>query len=308
MINRTIIRQKVVQLMYAYYQNGSRNLDVAEKELLTSLSKSYELYHNLLLLMVKLTRVAAEDVEQQEELNRLTHRDLPVSYRFANNAFAVQLSDNKQLNEYFEHRQCVWDAEPSYVKTLYEDIKKSDIYKDYMDTPSTDYESDREVWRKIYKNVIMPDEGMDSLLEEQSLYWNDDREIIDTFVLKTIKKFAKETGPNQELLPGFKDDDDREFAVRLFRHAIMNDEYYRSLITRNIQNWEFDRMAFMDVIIMQVAIAEILSFPQIPLSVSINEYVEIAKVYSTPKSFGYVNGILDGVTRTLIEDGKLLKR
>jgi N utilization substance protein B len=307
MINRTIIRQKVVQLMYAYYQNGERNLDSAEKELLKSLSKAYELYHQLLLLIVALTRYAEDSADRQEELNRVAHKDETVSRRFVENSLARQLNDNRQLNEFREHHEMIWADESAYVKSLFDEICQSDYYKEYMEAPAVDYEADRELWRLIYKNIVMKDERIDAILEERSLYWNDDREIIDTFVIKTIKRFAANSTPKQELLPEFKDDEDRDFAVRLLRRSILNDEYYRSLIGQYVQNWEFERLAFMDVIIMQVAIAEILSFPQIPISVSINEYVEIAKVYSTPKSYGYVNGILDTVTRILKEEGKLLK-
>ena len=148
---------------------------------------------------------------------------------------------------------------------------------------------------------------MDSLLEDQSLYWNDDKEIVDTFVLKTIKRFDEKNGANQELLPEFKDDEDREFARRLFRRTILNCDYYRHLISENIRNWDLDRVAFMDVIIMQCALAKILSFPNIPISVSLNEYVDIAKLYSTAKSGSFVNGTLDGIVNQLKKDGKLSK-
>ncbi|MDE7117902.1 MAG: transcription antitermination factor NusB, partial [Bacteroidaceae bacterium] len=187
------------------------------------------------------------------------------------------------------------------------DIVQSDIYADYMKMEKVTYDDDREVWRKIYKNIIMKDERIDDILEEQSLYWNDDREVVDTFVLKTIKRFTPERGAHQELVPEYKDIEDQEFATRLFRRAILNDEYYRDLIGKCIKNWEFNRLAYMDVIIMQIAIAELLSFPQIPVSVTINEYVEIAKWYSTPKSGGYVNGIIDSVAKMLKSENLLMK-
>ena len=145
------------------------------------------------------------------------------------------------------------------------------------------------------------------MLEDQSLYWNDDKEIVDTFVLKTIKRFEEKNGANQELLPEFKDEEDQEFARRLFRRAILNCDYYRHLISENTRNWDLDRVAFMDVVIMQCALAEILSFPNIPVSVSLNEYVDIAKVYSTVKSGSFVNGTLDGIVNQLKKEGKLTK-
>ena len=183
----------------------------------------------------------------------------------------------------------------------------SDIYKEYMASSDKSYEVDRELWRKLYKAFVFNNEELDVLLEDQSLYWNDDKEIVDTFVLKTIKRFEAKNGANQTLLPEFKDEEDQEFARRLFRRAILNCDYYRHLISENTRNWDLDRVAFMDVIIMQCALAEILSFPNIPVSVSLNEYVEIAKVYSTIKSGSFVNGTLDGIVNQLKKEGKLAK-
>ena len=163
------------------------------------------------------------------------------------------------------------------------------------------------MWRKIYKKIIFNNAELDQVLEDQSLYWNDDKEIVDTFVLKTIKRFEESNGAKQELLPEFKDEEDKDFARRLFRRAILNADYYRHLISENTRNWDLDRVAFMDVIIMQIALAEILSFPNIPVSVSLNEYIEIAKVYSTPKSGNFINGTLDGIVKLLQKENKLTK-
>ena len=186
-------------------------------------------------------------------------------------------------------------------------VSGTDIYKDYMASDDDSYEADRELWRKLYKTYIFNNDSLDQVLEDQSLYWNDDKEIVDTFVLKTIKRFDEKKGANQELLPEFKDDEDQEFARRLFRRTILNSDYYRHLISENTKNWDLDRIAFMDIIIMQTALAEILSFPNIPVSVSLNEYVEIAKLYSTSKSGSFINGTLDGIVNQLKKEGKLTK-
>lgn len=307
MINRSLIRLKIVQLMYAYYQNNDKSIDTAEKELLFSLSKAYDLYNYMLLLMVSVSRHAYKQVEEKEKMNKIGHIDEMVSHRFADNQFTAQLEANKQLQEFVETKKKSWNNDIDYIKKLYADILQSEYYQEYMQMEEVTYADDREVWRKIYKNIIMKDERIDDILEEQSLYWNDDRDIVDTFVLKTIKKFSPENGANQELVPEYRDMEDQEYAIRLFRRTIINDEYYRSLIGRCVKNWEFNRLAYMDVIIMQIAIAELLSFPQIPISVTINEYVEIAKWYSTPKSSGYVNGIIDSVAKMLKKENKLTK-
>lgn len=293
--------------MYAYYQNSGKSIDTAEKELLFSLSKAYDLYNYMLLLMVSVSRYAYKQVEEKEEINKVGHIDEVVSHRFADNQFTAQLEANKQLQEFVDTKKKSWNNDIDYIKKLYSDIIQSEYYQEYMAMDNVTYADDREVWRKIYKNIIMKDERIDDILEEQSLYWNDDREIIDTFVLKTIKKFDPANGANQELVPEYKDMEDQEFAIRLFRRTIMNDEYYRSLIGKSVKNWEFNRLAYMDVVIMQIAIAELLSFPQIPISVTINEYVEIAKWYSTPKSSGYVNGIIDSIAKMLKKENKLTK-
>ena len=307
MINRTLIRLKIVQLVYSYYQNGGKNIDTAEKELLFSLSKAYDLYNYLLMLIIAVTRFAEEQVERQERNNKISHSDQVVNRRFVENKFVQQLELNKQLIDFKETQKKSWDNDKDYIKSLYNKIVTSDFYKDYMSAEENDYIADREVWRKIYKNIIMKDEDIDGILEEQSLYWNDDKEVVDTFVLKTIKRFEEKNGAEQELMPEYKDEEDREFAIRLFRRAILNDDDYRSLINQNVKNWEFNRLAFMDVIIMQIALAEILSFPAIPVSVTINEFVEIAKYYSTAKSGGYINGIIDSIVKKLRAENKLLK-
>jgi N utilization substance protein B len=186
-------------------------------------------------------------------------------------------------------------------------IEASAIYKEYMDSDEKSYEEDREVWRKIYKTILQFNEDIDGALEEMSLYWNDDKEIVDTFVLKTIKRFDPANKTSQELLPEYKDEEDREFARRLFRATILNADSYQRYMSESSKNWNFSRLAYMDVVIMQIAIAEMMTFSNIPVSVTINEYVELAKLYSTPKSGGYINGMLDTIARHLISKGQLMK-
>ena len=170
-----------------------------------------------------------------------------------------------------------------------------------------EYNRDREVWRRIYKQFIQNNEDLDAFLEEKSLYWNDDKDIIDTFVLKTIKRFDPANKANQELLPEYKDMEDREFARKLFRATILNADEYQKYMGRISRNWDFSRLAYMDMVIMQIAIAELVNFPGIPATVTINEYVELSKIYSTPRSGGYVNGMLDAIARSLIETGVIMK-
>lgn len=307
MINRVLIRLKIIQIVYAYYQNGSKNLDSAEKELFFSLAKAYDLYNYLLMLMIALTNYAQKRIDVAKAKLAPTSDELAPNMKFVGNKFIAQLEVNKQLTEFINNQKKTWANDQELIKELYDKIVASDIYKEYMGSGDCSYEADRELWRKLYKALIFNNDSLDQVLEDQSLYWNDDKEIVDTFVLKTIKRFEEKNGSAQPLLPEFKDDEDQEFARRLFRRALLNSDYYRHLISDNTKNWDLDRVAFMDVVIMQCALAEILSFPNIPVSVSLNEYLEIAKLYSTPKSGGFINGTLDGIVNQLKKEGKLAK-
>ena len=307
MINREIIRIKIVQLTYAYYQNGNKNIDSAEKELFFSLSKAYDLYNYLLALMVAVANEAKRRLEIAEGKARREGTPQP-STRFAYNRFTLQLSENRQLSDFIGTQKHTWADEPEFVGKLYEQIEQSQIFKDYMADPVDNYATDRELWRKLYRTLIQDNDELDQLLEELSLYWNDDKEIVDTFVLKTIKRFDEQNGAKQELLPEYDSEEDRDYARKLFRASILNADEYQHYMSEASRNWDFSRLAYMDVVIMQIAIAEMMTFPSIPVSVSINEFVDIAKLYSTPKSGGYINGMLDAIARHLIKTGRLLKR
>lgn len=307
MINRDLIRIKVLQLTYAYYQNGNRNMDNAEKELLYSLSKAYALYNYLLALIPAITQ---EEQRRVEILTAKAEREATEapSLKFVNNKFAAQLEENKQLNTFLENQKQHWADDIETVRKLCNQIEQSTIYKDYMESTEDSYNADRELWRKIYRTLIQENEDLDLLLEEKSLYWNDDKEVVDTFVLKTIKRFDPANKANQELLPEYRDEEDRDFAIKLFRSSILNSETYQRYMRDTSRNWDFSRLAYMDVIIMQIAIAEMLNFPNIPIMVTINEYVDLAKLYSTPRSGNYINGMLDSIARYLIETSKLFKQ
>lgn len=306
MINRELIRIKVVQLTYAYYQNGSRNIDNAEKELLFSLSKAYDLYNYLLELIVAITREERHRVEVGMQRAEREGTEMP-SQKFAYNKFAVQLEENHMLGKFIEEQKLTWNDDIEFIRKMCDQIEQSAVYQEYMADPADEYEADREIWRKLYKQLVQENVELDDLLEEKNLYWNDDKEIVDTFVLKTIKRFDPKNKAGQELLPEYKDKEDLDFASKLFRATILNADTYQRYMSETSRNWDFSRLAYMDVVIMQIAIAEMLTFPNIPVSVTINEYVELAKAYSTYKSGSYINGMLDGIARYLIQTKKMLK-
>lgn len=306
MINRKLIRVKIVQLTYAYYQNGHHNMDTAEKELLFSLSKAYDLYNYLLGLIVAITQEERRRVDIATRRAEREGTETP-SQRFAFNKFATQLEENKQLNLFMEDKKMSWENDVEAVRKLCDQIDQSPLCQEYMMSDAEDYETDRELWRRIYRTLIQGNEDLDAILEEKSLYWNDDKEIVDTFVLKTIKRFDPANKADQELLPEYDDTEDREYALKLFRSTILNADTYQRYMSETSRNWNFSRLAYMDVVLMQIAIAEMLTFPNIPISVTINEYVDLAKLYSTPKSGGYINGMLDAIARHLVDTGRLLK-
>lgn len=306
MINRKLIRVKIVQLTYAYYQNGHHIMDTAEKELLFSLSKAYDLYNYLLGLIVAITQEERRRVDIATRRAEREGTETP-SQRFAFNKFATQLEENKQLNLFMEDKKMSWENDVEAVRKLCDQIEQSPLYQEYMMSDAEDYETDRELWRRIYRTLIQGNEDLDAILEEKSLYWNDDKEIVDTFVLKTIKRFDPANKADQELLPEYDDTEDREYALKLFRSTILNADTYQRYMSETSRNWNFSRLAYMDVVLMQIAIAEMLTFPNIPISVTINEYVDLAKLYSTPKSGGYINGMLDAIARHLVDTGRLLK-
>lgn len=307
MINRVLIRLKIVQIIYAYYKNSGKTLKATEDEVFFSLSKAYDLYNYMLLLIVGITHYAADRISFLSMKIRPTESDRNPNLKFVNNRFALQLENNEQLKKFAEKSKLNWVENSDLLRRMLDKIEESDIYKEYMAAETSSYEEDKELWRKLYKAFVFDNEELDSLLEEQSLYWNDDKSIVDSFVLKTIKRFEEKNGAAQQLLPEYKDVADMEFARKLFRNAIGNAEQYREMMSSSSKNWDMSRLAFMDVVIMQVALAEIMTFDDIPLSVTLNEYVEIAKHYSTVKSGSFVNGMLDTITKKLRQENKINK-
>ena len=307
MINRELIRLKLVQVLYSYIQKGTYRPDVAEKELLLSLDKAYDLYNYLLLLMVEVGRMSVRMLEMHQNRSNKLNDGVKWSRKFAENRFILQLESNRQLRAYCDEQALSWADQEDFVRSLYNKVEESEYYKQYMASETNSYEEDREIWRLIYRHFICNNEELANILEDINVYWNDDKTIVDTFVLKTINRFTEESTAGEPLMPEYKSDADRDFATKLLYRAIVGQEYYYELIAATTRKWEINRIALMDRIILQLGLAEITSFPNIPISVSINEYVEIAKMYSTPKSGKYINATLDTIAKRLIEEKKLVK-
>jgi len=306
MINRILIRIKVLQIVYAYCQKNDA-LNGAEKELTRSLQKSHDLYHSLLLLITVLTNTEQKRIDSLKYKFLLREEDRRPNLRLANNRFSEQLRTNETLEKFVNRNGIFWiNDDHSFIRNLLNSILKSDFYKEYIDSDDT-YENDREFWRKVFKNIILENTELPDILEEKDIYWADDLDIIGTFVLKTIKRFDPKKGTKQELLPMFRDEEDHRFAVQLLHRSILEYEENAELISRQIKNWDLERIASIDLFIMQIALAEIKNFPSIPVNVSLNEYIDLARYYSTPKSGVFINGILDGIVAELKNERKLLK-
>ncbi len=308
MINREIIRLKVVQMTYAYYQNDGKTPNEAETELVFSLEKSYELYIMLLQLMVELKKVGDVKVDVVKSRADRLKTEAEVNERFIHNKFILQLERNKELAEKCEELGIDWSHEEKFIRGLYDKVIASEFCKKYMALATTTYEEDREFWRLLYRKFICGNVDLEQILEEKSLYWNDDRYTVDSFVMKTVKRMEEKDGEKAKLLAMYESDSDRLFASKLFRKTLLDEEFLRKLMAENSsEGWDFSRLALMDVIIMQVALAEVINFPDIPLDVTFNEYIDIAKVYSTPRSSAYINGMLDTIVKKLVAEKKVKK-
>ena len=306
MINRIIIRIKVLLAIYAYYQKKDRNITHAENELLHSLRKTYDLYHYLLLLIPALTHLEQKRLDKRKNRYLATEEEKNPDTRFINNRFSEKLSQNSQLLTFFNENGSIWMDEDVFLKNVLDKIISSDVYEEYLKSPDT-YESDKEFWCKIFKQYIYSNEELDELLEDKSIYWNDDLDIVGTFVLKTMKRFDASTSPEYVLLPMFKDEEDKQFAISLLRKSIIDEKKSKEMIDKHIKNWELDRIACIDLYIMEIAIAELLNFPSIPTNVTLNEYIDIAKYYSTAKSSVFINGTLDAIVNELKSKKLLFK-
>jgi N utilization substance protein B len=307
MISRRQLRIKALQTLYAYYKTGGEDIGRSEKELHFNIEKAYSLYQYLLLLVIDVVLYAESRIELARNKRIPTQEDLHPNTRFIDNRLIAQLRNNAHLLGYVGQNKLNWANYPELVREIYHNLIESEEYKNYMSSPDNGYAEDKRVVTFIYTHLVFPNESLDSILEEQSIYWNDDLEFITSMIVKTIKKYKEVDGPEKPLMQLYKNQEDREYVVRLFRLTILHREEYVAYIKSNTRNWDLDRIAFMDILIMQMAIAELVGFPSIPTKVTLNEYLEISKYYSTSKSNVFINGVLDKVVMQMKEEGKIVK-
>ena len=310
MINRVLIRTKVVQNLYSYMlTRPDCTLSTALKGLDACLDKTYELYHYLLRLPVELTHI--QDVRLDEARHKYlpTEEDLNPNMKFVNNRLVESLASDEQLQQFAQDHTVTWNDDPIFERLILDKVLKSDIYNDYMNSPEDSFEADSQLWQQLMKQVILPDENMSDAIEQRSLFWTeDDLDLLGQFVCKTFRRIAE--GDENAILPMFKDEEDSEFGRELFKAAVTMMPDSNTIIDELVQEsrWDCDRIVLMDRIIMCTALAELRTFDKIPISVTLNEYIELAKNFSTAGSGQFVNGILNNAVKLLRKEGKLLKR
>lgn len=309
MISRRILRIKVMQALYAYFKHdGALTINQAEKELLFSIQKSYELYHYLLLLPIEISNYAESRINISRNKKLPTHEDLNPNTRFIDNKLIHQIRINNQLLKFIETKKMSWVRSPELIKNLYNRLIDSKQYKDYMANNENSYVKDKALIVYLFSHIIPMQESLYSTLEEESIFWNDEIDFIIGIIIKTIKKFKEEDGEEKALMHLYKNQEDAEFAKNLFRKTILKRQEYKQLIEKFCQNWDIDRVAFMDFLLMEMAITEVIEFPSIPTKVSFNEYIELSKYYSTAKSNIFINGILDKTINYLKKENKIHKQ
>ena len=305
MFSRRLLRIKVLQILYGYHKVDGKTFVQAEKELMYSINKSYELYHYLMLLPVEVAAYARSRIEIARRKKIPTYEDLNPNTRFIENRMVRQLEKNPSLLKMARDKKLSWVEHPEIIRELYELISGSESYHNYMTDESAGYNEDKKFVIWVLNEVIFNFESLYLLLEDKNIFWVDDIDFIIRMIVKTLRKFSENRAG--QLMPMFKDKEDLEFTRKLLRKTIIHSQQNNKLIEESAKNWEFDRIAFTDILIMQMAITEVIEFQSIPVKVTMNEYIEISKVFSTQKSSQFINGILDNIVHQLRKENRITK-
>ncbi len=308
MISRRILRIKVMQALYAYFKhNGESSLKKSEQELLFSIEKAYDLYFYFFLLVLDIADYASSRIELAKTKKIPLQEDLHPNTKFVDNKVIAQLRSNTQFIRYLDAHKLSWINNPELIKDLHKQLINSSFYQKYMSDGDSSYKADLDFVCTLFSELFGQHDALYQALEEQSIYWNDEGEFILGINIKTIKKFREDQREKAKLMPLYKSSEDEDFPKKLIRKVILNHEEYEAIINKFSKNWDIDRIAFMDILLMQMAIAEVLEFSSIPVKVTLNEYLELAKFYSTSRSNIFINGILDKVFSNLKENKKINK-
>jgi len=307
-----MVRTRVVQTLFAYYQNSDKTVVTAHKELNKSFADTYDLYFMMLDFVNELTAYAQTQLEEQKARAKATHSDWTPNRRLVNNRLAQQLFDNRALRARMAEQHLAWDSGMHAVSDTYKRLVETDFYRAYMDAETCSYEDDKRLWRQIYQHLLAENAALEEALDEMEVVldktnWTTDADIVISYVIKTIKRFKADSTPETPLLEMFDSEDELRFAHDLIEKAIAGHDEYEQAINSHLKGWDADRIAGMDRIILEVALAEILGFEEIALTVSLNEYIELAKEYSGDKSYMFINGILTEILREMKYNGSFFK-
>ena len=308
MLNRRHIRVKVMQSIYAFGGGESDDLSKNEKFLLFSIDNMYNLYLLIVSLLIEVQKRAEADLQKKQNKHLATQEDKNPNRKFVNNELLVFIKNNELLKEEFEVKKINnWELDNEYVDILFKAIINSDLYGDYMQTRTSNFKEDKDFIVDVFKDIIAPNDKLYEYIEDNQLTWLDDLPTVNTTILKLLRK-SKANIPDTHFKPQlYKDLDDKQFAIDLMKKTILNTNALNNEITQKTKNWDADRIADVDFVLLQMAICELKEFPSIPVKVTINEYLEIAKEYSTPKSSIFINGILDKLVKEY-QEAKILNK
>lgn len=308
MLNRRHIRVKVMQTIYALGSKEQFNLESENKFMLESTLQMYNLYLLMLDLMVEIHAFAKAEQDKFSKKILATEEEKNPNTKFINNEVLIKLTDNKELQEAMSTRKLKnWRQNDEYVQVLYNELIASELYAAYMEEEETSFKLDKKFLVKAYTRIIAPNDKLYDYIEDARLTWVDDLPMVNMAVLKRLEKM-KPGSPDMMLLPElFKNEEDKEFGTELLEKTMANDEFLANEISENTPNWDKERIASLDMVLIKMALCEFLKFHTIPVKVTINEYLEIAKEYSTPKSSIFINGILDKLVKQYEEEKKLKK-
>ncbi|OCX53099.1 transcription antitermination factor NusB [Mucilaginibacter sp. PPCGB 2223] len=308
MLNRRHLRVKVLQSLYAYHQSEKKDIKQHEKGLIQSVDKVHEMYIWMLSLMNEVAQYA--DVDATTLANKFlpTEEDLKPNLKILGNTFINSLNKNKEYLAAIKKYKVSWTFDPELTKSLFASLKTSPEYKAYLEKTDDTVHSDKDIMKHIFKKVILKSLLAEQFFEDKFIYWPVDKDVLQAMIAKTFKNFAYEEPEKNKLAEVVVNwEEDEEFITRLFQYSIRYDDDFQVMISNKTQNWEPERIAMMDTLLMKMALAEFMYFPSIPVKVTINEYLEISKEFSTPKSNSFINGILDKILAELKSEGKIKK-
>lgn len=305
MLSRRLLRIKVLKALFAHLKSGADNMMASEKTLLTSVDKAYDLYFQMLILPVELARYAEQRLELAKQKKLPTFEDLNPNTKFVDNAIIRTIANSDAVNDYVAARKLGWGQQADLIRTLYTQLTESEYYKEYMQREEHSFDDDKKLIEDFF-NQMQSCEALDDALEELSILWSDDLPYIVMMILRTLSNM-RASHTELKVASKFKSDEDPEFIKTLFEKSLVNYNEYQTYIERFTSNWDVERIVFMDNLIIGTAMAELTSFPSIPVKVTLDEFIEISKYYSTPGSSTFINGVLDKIVESLTSDGRIKK-